>query len=102
LNERQFQFEWDKIKAATNLHKHGVSFEVASTIFNDPQLLTVADLETANWKSAGFQSAWQVTARYFLSFTYGRSLIPQQRKFASSQPVKPAVRRFAITRKLHE
>jgi uncharacterized DUF497 family protein len=60
LNERQFQFEWDKIKAATNLHKHSVSFELASTIFYDPQLLTVPDLEHSEaeerWFSIGLAS----------------------------------------------
>ena len=28
-------FEWDKQKAATNLRKHGVSFEEARTVFSD-------------------------------------------------------------------
>jgi len=45
LHEGQFQFEWDELKAAANVRKHGVSFELASTVFNDPLLLTVADLE---------------------------------------------------------
>jgi hypothetical protein len=45
LNDRQFQFEWDEIKAAANVRKHGVSFELAATVFSDPRLLTVADLE---------------------------------------------------------
>ena len=30
------KFEWDKDKAASNLKKHGVSFEEASTVFDDP------------------------------------------------------------------
>jgi uncharacterized DUF497 family protein len=30
------QFEWDKNKAAKNLSKHGVSFEEAKTVFDDP------------------------------------------------------------------
>ena len=30
------RFEWDKNKAASNLRKHGVSFEEASTVFADP------------------------------------------------------------------
>ena len=42
--KRQFQFEWDEIKAAANLRKHGVSFELACTVFHDPRLLTAADL----------------------------------------------------------
>lgn len=45
MNEREFQFDWDETKAIANLRKHGVSFELASTVFHDPRLLTVADLE---------------------------------------------------------
>ena len=30
------QFEWDGRKAAANLSKHGVSFDEAMTIFDDP------------------------------------------------------------------
>jgi uncharacterized protein len=29
------KFEWDKDKAAANLRKHGVSFEEASTVWDD-------------------------------------------------------------------
>lgn len=29
-------FEWHAAKAATNLEKHGVSFEEATTVFDDP------------------------------------------------------------------
>ncbi len=37
------QFEWDETKARTNLAKHGVSFEEASTVFGDPLSLTIPD-----------------------------------------------------------
>lgn len=30
------QFEWDENKAERNLSKHGVSFEEAETVFDDP------------------------------------------------------------------
>jgi len=30
------KFEWDRKKAASNLSKHGVSFEEALTVFGDP------------------------------------------------------------------
>lgn len=33
------RFEWDPAKAATNLRKHGVSFETAVRAFADPFLL---------------------------------------------------------------
>ena len=70
MNEQQFQFEWDKIKAITNLHKHGVSFELASTIFNDPRLLTIADLEHSGveerWFSIGLASNGAILSTVYL------------------------------------
>jgi hypothetical protein len=39
VNELPFQFEWDEVKAETNVRKHGVTFELASTVFHDPRLL---------------------------------------------------------------
>lgn len=57
MHDRQFQFEWDEAKAVANVRRHGVSFDIARTIFNDPFLLTVADLEHSEaedrWFSIG-------------------------------------------------
>ena len=39
------EFEWDLRKARSNLVKHGVAFEEASTIFGDPSSLTIPDPE---------------------------------------------------------
>ncbi len=39
------QFEWNPAKAKTNLAKHEVSFEEASTVFDDPLFITVVDDE---------------------------------------------------------
>jgi len=36
-------FEWDPQKAKSNLEKHGVSFEEASTAFQDTLSLTIDD-----------------------------------------------------------
>ena len=38
------QFEWDPEKAATNLGKHGVSFDEAATVFEDDLSLNGHDL----------------------------------------------------------
>jgi uncharacterized DUF497 family protein len=58
---RQYQFEWDAAKAAVNLRKHRVAFELASSIFADPTILTVPDLahsETEErWISIGYASS---------------------------------------------
>jgi uncharacterized protein len=36
-------FEWDVNKAESNIRKHGVSFDEASTVFSDPCELTLSD-----------------------------------------------------------
>jgi len=36
-------FEWDLRKARLNLAKHGISFEEATTVFDDPLSLTAVD-----------------------------------------------------------
>lgn len=38
-------FSWDETKAVINLQKHGVSFEEAKTVFDDPEALLIADPE---------------------------------------------------------
>jgi uncharacterized DUF497 family protein len=44
----ELSFDWDEVKANTNLKQHRVSFEEAKTIFNDPLLLTFSDFEHSN------------------------------------------------------
>jgi hypothetical protein len=36
-------FEWDSNKARSNLAKHGVSFDEATTVFGDPLSITISD-----------------------------------------------------------
>src|SRR5450759_3013106 len=38
-----FRFEWDSRKAAANISKHSVSFDEASTVFDDPLALIFDD-----------------------------------------------------------
>jgi len=38
-----YTFEWDTGKAQSNARKHGVTFEEASTVFEDPLALLMAD-----------------------------------------------------------
>lgn len=37
-------FSWDERKAASNLKKHGVSFDEAATVFADPLALAIEDM----------------------------------------------------------
>lgn len=40
----ELQFCWDDAKAASNLRKHGVSFEAATYVFEDPMRLELEDV----------------------------------------------------------
>ena len=37
------EFEWDDEKAEVNRRKHGIGFDEAATIFNDPNIATISD-----------------------------------------------------------
>jgi uncharacterized DUF497 family protein len=49
------KFDWDPLKAELNWKKHGVSFELASTVFDDPIHLSVPDPDhrEARWITIG-------------------------------------------------
>lgn len=62
------KFEWDERKARTNLAKHGVSFETASKVFDDPGLRERHD------DSSNDESRFRVVGRigtqvYFVVYT---------------------------------
>jgi uncharacterized protein len=37
------RFEWDDAKNRRNLAKHGISFEIAKSVFDDPYALSIQD-----------------------------------------------------------
>ncbi len=41
----RYDFDWDTGKARSNLRKHKISFERATTIFRDPNLISIPDDE---------------------------------------------------------
>jgi uncharacterized protein len=45
------EFQWDPKKAASNLRKHGVSFDEATTVFGDPLAGTITDPEHSSDES---------------------------------------------------
>lgn len=36
-------FEWNERKSRENLRKHGIAFEIAATVFGDPNSITIYD-----------------------------------------------------------
>ena len=103
MNERQIQFEWDEIKAATNVRKHGVTLEVASTVFRDPQLLTTADLEHSEIEDRWFSVGW-ATNGTILSIVYlwseSDSEATKIRLISARSATQTEIRRYAIDKAL--
>lgn len=52
-----YHFEWDATKAASNHRKHGISFDLAATVFRDPLMISIPDDEHSEteerWISMG-------------------------------------------------
>ena len=54
---KNITFEWDKNKAESNLHKHGITFIDAAAVFQDPCCMTVQDrFENGEyrWQTLGY------------------------------------------------
>ncbi len=45
-----FKFEWDDPKAASNLLKHGISFDEAVSVFGDARALTFSDTDHSEFE----------------------------------------------------
>jgi len=46
----KIDFEWDDKKSKTNIKKHGISFEEATTVFYDEQAIEFYDDEHSEWE----------------------------------------------------
>ncbi|HEY7642942.1 MAG TPA: BrnT family toxin [Steroidobacteraceae bacterium] len=59
-----YRFDWDIDKALANWHKHGMSFEMAATVFGDPLALTRYDSEHSQseerWVTLGLAGTGQL------------------------------------------
>ncbi|MBI4224012.1 MAG: BrnT family toxin [Deltaproteobacteria bacterium] len=52
-------FSWDSNKAQQNVKKHGVSFELAQTVFDDPLHLSILDFKSKieeRWVTIGMSA----------------------------------------------
>jgi uncharacterized protein len=59
-------FEWDANKAATNLRKHGVSFEEAATVFADPDALDGPDLRRSEQEERSLRLGRSLAGRVLI------------------------------------
>jgi uncharacterized protein len=69
-------FEWASTKAADNLQKHGVSFEEAATVFQDPLARLHSDPDHSGSEQRAILVGHSATGRFLLvSFTDRRGSI---------------------------
>ena len=67
---RRVKFEWDRVKEALNLAKHGVDFSTVPVAFNDPNriFLRYPGLKgpELRWQLVGFDGCGVITVRFTL------------------------------------
>ncbi len=61
-----YRFEWDSYKAATNLKKHSVSFDEASSVFDDPMAILFDDEEHSATEVRELIIGYSVSGRLLL------------------------------------
>lgn len=62
----QYNFEWNPRKAQTNIRKHGVNFEEATRIFDDPMAMTIFDEEESSDDEDRWITLGQTKGQYYL------------------------------------
>jgi len=68
-------FEWDPRKAAENLAKHGIPFDYATRVFDDPYHIEQED-QTSFYEEARYHAIGMVeNLLLFVAFTYRRDNI---------------------------
>lgn len=53
-----YSFQWDSKKAKSNLTKHSVSFETATTVFIDKLAISIYDEEHSNYEDRWITLVW--------------------------------------------
>ena len=64
------EFEWDDDKDEANRRKHGVSFEKAKQVFDDPQAIPFADTERSQDEERFQMIGLSQMGLLFVVFTY--------------------------------
>lgn len=62
----QYNFEWDQVKALKNINKHGVSFEHATSVFQDPMALTIYDEDNSEVEEDRWITLGQINGQHYV------------------------------------
>ncbi len=96
MSEPVYDFEWDTIKATSNLKKHGVTFEQATSIFLDQLSLTVFDAEHSEYEERWFTLGYSIDGKLLaVAHTYrASSLSGVKIRIISARPATKQEQRF--------
>jgi uncharacterized DUF497 family protein len=88
------QFEWDPEKSVSNLAKHGVSFDEASSVFGDPLATTIRDPDHSvleeRWLTTGLSTrgrvviVWHAERDDTIRIVGAREATPRERRIYES------------------
>lgn len=88
----QYNFEWDPNKAYSNRRKHGVSFEEATKVFNDPLALTIFDEDDSNPEEDRWITLGEVQGRHYLVVVHTYRNVQQDTVTIRIISARPATR----------
>lgn len=84
-------FEWSDAKAAANAARHGITFDLACRVFDDPAAIWKEDFDSS-WEEDRFQVIGQVEGRVaFVCYTYRGETV-----------IRLISARWAVKREIHE
>lgn len=86
-------FEWDPEKARSNLAKHGIAFEEAKRVWDDPELVVYVDRVIDNeqrWRAVGIIDLETVL---FVVFVYRGPLDEERVRIISARRATPRERK---------
>ena len=70
MHQFNYHYDWDRTKALANLKKHGISFELASKIFEDPFAMTLFDHENSDAKEDRWITIGLVHGQIYLAVVH--------------------------------
>lgn len=86
-------FEWDEAKNRTNIIKHGISFETAKLVFEDPHVVSFPERNVEGeerWQSLGYAGSVVIlTVAHTLNDVEGNEVI----RIISARKASPSERR---------
>jgi uncharacterized DUF497 family protein len=90
-NDLELAFEWDKQKAKANQRKHSISFEEASTVFDDPLAVNFDDPDHSTGENRYLIIGLSDQGKFlFVSYTDRNNKI----RLISARLVTPKERRY--------